>query len=402
MNEIVVQEPPTQGKVLMKTSKGDLTIELWSKECPKACRNFVQLCLDGYYHGCEFLRIIRNFIAQCGDPTNTGAGSESIFGEPYPDEFHTRLRYRYRGLVGVASQGKGTNTNGSQFFITLAKQESLYGQHTLFGRLVGDSIYVLSDIGEVDVDKNDRPLGDFPPVILETIVIDNPFPDLVPRNHKPPFIQGKKQPETKPEIFSKPKIMAKKSKILSFGADEDEEESEPTTMVSAHDIGGSFSSEKFQPKSADLHQKNTTQTEEKKKSDLESLMNPKPLSSNTQVSTASSPNSIQAEIDRLQAAIRAAEQRPATQAEEKVPEKKRPVDSSEDIGIVKRLRDWGSSIAKTRSVESQAQTESPQKNTLHALIASAEGGSVGGKDWLKSAGPLKFAIDSKNAFSRTH
>jgi cyclophilin family peptidyl-prolyl cis-trans isomerase len=56
---------------------------LWSKECPKASRNFIQLCLEGYYDGTIFHRIIKDFIAQGGDPTGTGQGGESIYGEPF-------------------------------------------------------------------------------------------------------------------------------------------------------------------------------------------------------------------------------------------------------------------------------------------------------------------------------
>lgn len=59
---------------MVKTTLGDVDIELWSKETPLACRNFVQLCLEGYYNGSVFHRIVREFIAQTGDPTGTGAG----------------------------------------------------------------------------------------------------------------------------------------------------------------------------------------------------------------------------------------------------------------------------------------------------------------------------------------
>lgn len=61
-------------QVLVKTTLGDMDIELWSKEAPLACRNFVQLCMEGYYDGVVFHRIVRDFIAQTGDPTGTGEG----------------------------------------------------------------------------------------------------------------------------------------------------------------------------------------------------------------------------------------------------------------------------------------------------------------------------------------
>lgn len=74
MSNIYVTEPPTNGKVILKTTHGDLDIELWSKECPKACRNFVQLCLEGYYDKTTFHRIVKGFLIQGGDPSGTGIG----------------------------------------------------------------------------------------------------------------------------------------------------------------------------------------------------------------------------------------------------------------------------------------------------------------------------------------
>lgn len=69
--------------MVLKTSFGDIEVELWSREAPKACRNFVQLCLEGYYDGVLFHRVVKGFIAQGGDPTGTGAGGESIYGHPF-------------------------------------------------------------------------------------------------------------------------------------------------------------------------------------------------------------------------------------------------------------------------------------------------------------------------------
>ena len=70
-------------QVLLKTSVGDIDIELWSKEAPKACRNFIQLCMEGYYDGTIFHRVISGFIVQGGDPTGTGHGGESVYGHPF-------------------------------------------------------------------------------------------------------------------------------------------------------------------------------------------------------------------------------------------------------------------------------------------------------------------------------
>ena len=65
------------------TSVGDIDVELWSKEAPKACRNFVQLCMEGYYDGTIFHRLVHDFIVQGGDPTGTGHGGESVYGKPF-------------------------------------------------------------------------------------------------------------------------------------------------------------------------------------------------------------------------------------------------------------------------------------------------------------------------------
>lgn len=74
MSSVYVSEPPTKGKVIVTTTYGPLDIELWPKEAPKSVRNFVQLCLEGYYDNTIFHRIIKSFLVQGGDPTGTGKG----------------------------------------------------------------------------------------------------------------------------------------------------------------------------------------------------------------------------------------------------------------------------------------------------------------------------------------
>lgn len=70
-------------QVLLNTTVGDIEIELWTKEAPKACRNFIQLCMEGYYDETIFHRLVKEFIVQGGDPTGTGEGGESIYGKPF-------------------------------------------------------------------------------------------------------------------------------------------------------------------------------------------------------------------------------------------------------------------------------------------------------------------------------
>uniref|UniRef100_U3INZ7 Peptidyl-prolyl cis-trans isomerase n=3 Tax=Neognathae TaxID=8825 RepID=U3INZ7_ANAPP len=119
--------------VLLRTTAGDIDIELWSKEAPKACRNFIQLCMEEYYNNTIFHRVVPGFIVQGGDPTGTGSGGESIYGAPFKDEFHSRLRFNRRGLVAMANAGP--HDNGSQFFFTLGRADELNNKHTIFGKV---------------------------------------------------------------------------------------------------------------------------------------------------------------------------------------------------------------------------------------------------------------------------
>ncbi|KAL3315583.1 Peptidyl-prolyl isomerase cwc27 [Cichlidogyrus casuarinus] len=219
MSSVYIKEPPTSGKVIMITTVGEIEIELWTKECPKACRNFIQLCLEGYYNKTVFHRLIRKFIVQGGDPTGTGTGGESVYGEPFKSEFHQRLSFNRRGLLGMASPEK--HQNGSQFFFTLGPAEELNEKHTLFGKVAGDTIFNMLRLGEVEVGENHRPKRLHQ--ILKTEVIINPFEDIVPRKVDKVDSEPKEQ---------RPQVKAKKDfKLLSFG-DEAEDEEEVVTQVS--------------------------------------------------------------------------------------------------------------------------------------------------------------------------
>lgn len=215
MSNIYIQEPPTAGKVVMKTSVGDIDVELWTKEAPKACRNFIQLCMEGYYDGTIFHRIVKGFIVQGGDPTGTGEGGESVYEHPFKDEFHTRLRFCRRGLLAMANAGK--DDNGSQFFFTLNATPELQNKHTIFGKVTGETIYNMLKLEDALVDANDRP--QYPQKIFKTEVLNNPFQDIIPR------ISEKK--EDSKERKKNKKTGVKNFKLLSFGeeAEEDEEES---------------------------------------------------------------------------------------------------------------------------------------------------------------------------------
>jgi peptidyl-prolyl cis-trans isomerase SDCCAG10 len=144
-------EPNPTAKVLLHTTTGDLELELFAKQTPVTSRNFLQLCLDGYYDNTVFHRLVRGFILQGGDPTGTGQGGESSYdGEPFTDEFHSRLKYTRRGLLGMANTGK-KDDNGSQFFFTLAATPELQEKNTMFGRVAGETIYNLMKMAEAEI-----------------------------------------------------------------------------------------------------------------------------------------------------------------------------------------------------------------------------------------------------------
>ncbi|KAA8911296.1 cyclophilin-like domain-containing protein, partial [Sphaerosporella brunnea] len=211
-------------KVVLKTNFGDLELELWGQQTPLTTRNFLQLCYDGYYNDTVFHRLVAGFILQGGDPTGTGHGGEAIYpGGLFADEFHPRLKYNRRGLVGMANSGK-KDDNGSQFFLTLGDTKELTGKNTLFGKIVGDTVYNLVRMGEMEVEEGtERPV--FPPKIISAEVLVNPFDDVKPRETK-----------RKAEVLEKekPKKPAPKKKsgkqLLSFAGD-DEEDGIPTAPL---------------------------------------------------------------------------------------------------------------------------------------------------------------------------
>lgn len=247
MSNIYITEPPTCGKVLLKTSFGDVDIELWSKEAPLACKNFVQLCLEGYFDGCPIHRIIKGFMVQTGDPSGTGTGGESVWGKPFKDELHGRIKFNHRGQVAMANEQK-PNSNHSQFFVTLDACEWLNRKHTIFGKVAGVTMFNLLRMNDAEVDANERPVEVIK--ILSCEVLMNPFDDIVPRD-----VSARKRPTAGAESLdtaNKPKKDAslrkgtKDMKLLSFGGDDEEAEGEEEgdgqgsawkgkTMHSSHD-----------------------------------------------------------------------------------------------------------------------------------------------------------------------
>ncbi|MBI4343059.1 MAG: peptidylprolyl isomerase [Candidatus Omnitrophica bacterium] len=141
-------------KAVIDTSKGRIVIELYQDKAPKTVANFVKLATQGFYNGIIFHRVIPDFMVQTGDPTGTGRGGP---GYTFADEFSPDLHHDGPGVVSMANAGP--NTNGSQFFITLAPTPWLDGKHTVFGRVLeGQS--VVDQIVAMPRNAQDRPLTD--------------------------------------------------------------------------------------------------------------------------------------------------------------------------------------------------------------------------------------------------
>ncbi|MDP8216599.1 MAG: peptidylprolyl isomerase [Candidatus Kaelpia imicola] len=141
--------------VTLKTSEGEIKIKLMSNAAPKASENFLGLAKKGYYDGVIFHRIIKGFMIQGGDPAGTGGGGESIWGKPFEDEVTEEVVFNKPGLVAMANSG--SNTNGSQFFITTAPTPWLNMNHTIFGEVV-EGYDVVQKLEESATDSQDMPI----------------------------------------------------------------------------------------------------------------------------------------------------------------------------------------------------------------------------------------------------
>ena len=152
---------------VIKTNMGTIEIELYDKQTPQTVENFVGLAKKDYYNGVIFHRVIDGFMIQGGDPTGTGRGGESFWGKKFNDEIVKELVFDSEGILAMANAGP--NTNGSQFFITLAPTKWLNGNHTIFGRVI-NGMDVVRAIGKVAKGSQDRPLKD---VVMESVTIEN-------------------------------------------------------------------------------------------------------------------------------------------------------------------------------------------------------------------------------------
>lgn len=160
-----VMESNIDYKAVLKTSVGDITIDLLEKETPVTVNSFLFLVQNHYYEDMIFHRVIKDFVIQTGDPTATGTGGPGYYID---NEITDRKYGKY--VVGMANAG--ADTNGSQFFITSGNIPSsnaqyMDGKYTIFG-VVESGFAVVDSIEKVETDGDDKPIND---VLLDSIQI---------------------------------------------------------------------------------------------------------------------------------------------------------------------------------------------------------------------------------------
>jgi len=156
----------TMTVAVFNTNMGKFEAELYPDKAPKAVENFTGLAEKNYYKGVIFHRVIPGFMIQGGDPTGSGRGGQSIWGKSFEDEVNTGLVFDSPGVLAMANAGP--NTNGSQFFITVAPTPWLNGYHTIFGKIIS-GMDVVNSISTVQRNAQDKPLKD---VVIQDIKIE--------------------------------------------------------------------------------------------------------------------------------------------------------------------------------------------------------------------------------------
>lgn len=177
---------------ILHTDMGDITVKLFDDLAPKTVKNFVELAKKGYYDNMVFYKVIPNMMIQTGDPTGTGSGGESIYGDSFEDEYNKWV-YNFNGALSMANDG--VDSNRSRFFIVMAQNlhpgeakemksagypdeviehyEKVGGspwfdqRHTVFGQVMS-GMDVAKEIAAVRRDLNDKPLKD---VLVKSIEI---------------------------------------------------------------------------------------------------------------------------------------------------------------------------------------------------------------------------------------
>ena len=146
-------------KAIIKTKRGDISIDLFQDKVKLTVANFVNLSQKGFYTNLTFHRVIEDFMIQGGCPIGTGTGDP---GYKFKDEFHSDLKHDQPGMLSMANSGP--NTNGSQFFINMVDTPWLNGKHVVFGNVV-KGLDLVEWFGTQPTNENDEP--------VDNIVIDD-------------------------------------------------------------------------------------------------------------------------------------------------------------------------------------------------------------------------------------
>jgi peptidylprolyl isomerase len=156
-------------KTTLRTSKGDIVIELLDTAAPKTVANFAKLVHDGFYNGTKFHRVIKGFMIQGGDPQSKDDSLMSRWGTGGPGyKFEDEIHAENHNNVGtIAMANAGTNTNGSQFFINVANNNFLDTKHTVFGNVVS-GMDVVQAIEQTPTSSGDRPIE---AVVINTVTV---------------------------------------------------------------------------------------------------------------------------------------------------------------------------------------------------------------------------------------
>lgn len=207
--------------VVIETTLGDITVDLFTTQRPQTCKNFLKLCQIKYYNFCCFHFIQKDFIAQSGDPSRTGNGGESVYHKVHGEvgkfiqaEKKPKIKHDRAGLISMVNNGE--DLHGSQFFFTLSHSlDSLDGIHSVFGEVV-EGMDVISKLNEVICDESHQPYQDI--FITHTVVLDDPFAD----------IENLKIPSSSPD-YRLEEIM-KSSERIGIGEDIFDEDKPPEVV----------------------------------------------------------------------------------------------------------------------------------------------------------------------------
>jgi len=289
MSQVYSTEPATTGRVVIETTLGSIDVNLWCKECPTTCRTFLQLCLDGYYDGMIFHRILSEFLIQTGlthnasmaavpsskmdtylkqstaVPTNYREASmtgDLLGWERKKLEVNPRIRFNHRGQVAAAfplEESSETKDEESsimlryQFFVTLDEAPFLDAKHVAFGTVAGSTMFNALRIGRIDADDQTGIPSDMdaPPRIKSIRIDHHPFDDLVKTAEvKIPWKgattskdgKGGGDKQTTVEKRRKKRKGKRDLNVLSFGDEERDMEATSnndqnrSNMLSSHDL----------------------------------------------------------------------------------------------------------------------------------------------------------------------